>query len=236
MIAAEGGRVNIDAEDRIEKLLSIPTCDGYCARGGKPAHLRSLKSPERERVVRFACKSWSCRICATWLRLKAGLHYGIRILRSVGSLYSKRVTAADWGNERKRMYDRRADWVRVGTLVIRCEPCEDDADTAYPDGEEVVKRLGHELRALEGPPVQKGTRFRPIDCSAGWRAPKKQERYEWLGWATTCDPDAVLSVLRNAGIEGGQIKTRPGTEFKLFDVFFQCPADRREEVEWRLQH
>jgi hypothetical protein len=236
MVSDIGCRVNIGADQRLEPLLGLPKCEKMCVNGSRPTHLRSLNEPGRERVVRFACKSWCCRICSVYLRHKYGMHFGTMILRSWGSLFSARVDALAWGNKRKLLNAKRAEWVRVNRLVIWCEPPEDDEDTPHADTEEVVKLLGHELRAIDAPPSAAGTRFRPVSSSHGWKIPDKPKTYERLGWATVNEPSAVVNRLEFLGIQNAMVRKRKANGGPLWDVVFVCPDELRGLVEEMLQH
>ncbi len=223
------------ADARIETLLALPKSDGWCKAGGKPVRLRSIVAPDRERVVRFACKSWACRVCVCHIRRKYGEHFARSILASDGSLYSARVDPNDWDNKRKALHKRRAEWARVGTLLVWVEPPAEVGDVPHADTEGVIKLIGHELRALVPPQAEKGKRFRPVASSTAWALPTKAKRYEFLGWVTTRDPVAVADLLRALGIQGARVKTRPGSDVTLWDVAFDCPEHLRDAVGTALQ-
>jgi hypothetical protein len=235
MLPGSEARVKIGAEDRIEELLSLPKCVGGCDRGGKPVHLRDLKNPGQDRVTQFACKSWSCRVCSAYLRRKYGTHYAQMILVSSGSLFSKRIDPAAWDSQQRALRRKRAEWVRVGARLIWCEPCPPGV-TAHADTEGAVRFLGGALGSIHAPPAATGKRFRPVASSKGWRIPKKERRYQRLGWVTVSEPSSVLEKLNRIGIRGAWIKQRPATSAKLWDAIFPCPDELQEMAEWVLQH
>src|SRR5206468_1609888 len=108
--------------------------------------------------------------------------YGMRIVQSEGALFSERIDPQRWPSVQKRLKRARADWVRVGALVIGSTPVK--FERVYRSCEEPVELLGRELRALQAPPRTPNGRSRPIASSAGWRPQKKLRRYERVAWLT----------------------------------------------------
>lgn len=215
----------------VEALLGLPEVNGFCTRGGKPHHLRSIADPRKERVVRFACKSWACRVCSARLRRVAGEHYATRVLESSGVLFADESHPAFWERDKKRMERRKCDWVRLGCLVetgliIGCSPTKHNE--VFVDKGAAIARLGDTLRLLS--PDGGKRPFRPVNSSRSWRPEKKAKRFTRVGWVVAKEPREVVEKLVGLGINPASIRTWLGAGNKLWDCIYDCPPEMKDAV------
>ncbi len=222
----------------IDKILNLPEPTGFCTRGGMPTHLRSVADPTKQRVVKFACKSWSCRICSARLRRVAGEHYATRIMECHGVLFADQSHPGMWETDSRRMRSKGTNWVRIGCmsdpgLLIGCAPSKHDE--VFSDRATAIVRLGGSLRKLSPPADQQSSRFRPINASQGWRPNKKPKRFTRVGWVVAREPRDVVEKLVLLGIDPATIRTRLGAMDKVWDCTFDCPPERKLVIEESLQ-
>ena len=212
------------ASERVSALLNLPPLnDRFCTAGGLPVHMESVSTPGKNRVTRFACKSWRCRLCADYLRHRAGNHFAEMLLRAARlSLLALGIGFNVGNGPYARMRRNQAEWVRVGTLLIWCVACEEIDDNAFSDTSVAIATLGTELRTLVAPPAVRGVSDSDqstvrIGFGANQRRPKSSGR---IGWLTIIEPDVLVEALQKLGVTGVKIRRTSGFRCSNCGILF----------------
>lgn len=212
------------AEDRIEALLGLPPMRGWC-NAGRTAHLESVQNPRQQRLTRFSCGAWFCRVCSARKRMSAGQHYAMQLLLADGVLFERSYQPHEWDAIRQAFVRSKrgpVSWVKIGSadqpgVIIGCSPAP-EGWTVFTDREAAVVRLGELLRNMM--PVRTGKHCKPISCSRDWTPPKKPKRYRLLRWVRVSEPEPILRALDAVGIQG---KARQHNSSGVWDVTFEVP-------------
>lgn len=215
--------------DKVRTLLDLPPKKGYCLKPQRSAHLRGIKNPNRTRLVKFACKSWTCPVCSAWLRLRDGVHYSMKLLAANGVPFQAVYNAETWPTVKRQLHRVGASWVRVGTKYqpgVVLGVYNSPVGEVFADRSAAVVRLGRALRELV-PFREPDGRCRPVGSSTDWKPLEKEPQYEHVGWFRTDSPDAVQRLLDSLQIG---YRRHDGTGAKVFDI----PPEKRCELELSL--
>lgn len=195
--------------DRIGELLGLPERAGYCERGKRPARLQRIGNPNDQRLTKFSCGAWVCKVCSARKREEYGRHLARMVLgvaNTHGLWFDQSGAGREWDAQRRKLDRRRASWVRFGVtsepgVVIAATPME--MGRPFNDISAAVRKIGEALRKMPvvWPEHAPETRVRPINTCRGWKLPKKVRQYERIGWLTLKEPKELVERLKAIGVQ-----------------------------------
>lgn len=213
-------------EPDVTALLGLPEPSGWCG-GGKCGHLQRKDIPSSQKVMKFSCGGWRCRICGRRLRWENGHWFGWRLVLADGTLHEEELHADKWGAVRQRLQHHGCSWVCIDggrgvRNVLYSRPTEPDGVVSFVGREEAVARLGALLRSME--PVRQGKKCQPITSSADWKRGKRTpaSAYTLLRWVKVKEPEPLAEQLRSLGIEP-TIRRDEGSS--VWSVTFTAPPN-----------
>lgn len=214
-----------DDEIDVTELLGLPEPAGWC-NGGKCGHFADPHAMTQQKISKFSCGSWQCRICGRLKRWERAHWYAWRLVLSDGTLHEEQHPADRWLAAHQRLHHNRCQWVCIdngrGVVnVIYSRPTSPDGVHTFTDRETAVRRLGELIRAFT--PVRVGRQCNPISSCKEWKLPRRPPaKFKLLRWIKAAKPEVLAEHLRSLGIEP-TIRREEGSS--LWSVVFTAPPD-----------